>query len=213
MANRVKYPLTEEAKGAARHLVEAWSTGEIKQLTMLDERDGSVEVTQGFPEFRTLLELSEYHLISIRRESFTRWRASRDQVSWVVLLLQELRNAVENDFAVSDFFLTTAAVGTIITGNATITGGTIQGAASISGNIYQSAEQVSDALVETLGASLLEQNEALQTAVKQLRTASGPQEVKSKAGHVIEELGRCIVHVANTGAAIAALQLIAQFLR
>src|SRR5689334_6254994 len=116
MGNRVKYPLTEVAKQAAIHLVDDWRESRVDQVFRLVESRSAggwhVETYQANSSLRwqppsrgILRELASYHLISM---DLVRVDAHSD--TWEVLLLQELHNAVENDFDVSDYFLTTMAV-------------------------------------------------------------------------------------------------------
>jgi hypothetical protein len=106
-----KYPLTSEAQETARQLVEAWDNEYILQTFEL------VDVTAGIgakareysfglggddsymppPSIGIIRELAQFPLIAIRDMSTS--------TNIEVTLLQELRNAVANDFAVSDYFL------------------------------------------------------------------------------------------------------------
>ena len=152
---RVKYPLTTEAKEAAKKLVEAWDEQKIDQYFVLsqinEEKDKPIRAksSRGVwstefepPLIGVLLELSKFQLVSIDTEpefikyaegsgSFVRMVEAHRPKRWYVVLMQELRNAVENDFDVSDYFLTFNAVGTIITGDNVTFSGPFQSAASI----------------------------------------------------------------------------------
>ncbi len=80
--------------------------------------------------------------------------------------MQALRNAVENDFEVSDYFLAMNAVGTIVQGNLTLhPGAVMQSAASNTGSITQTNEQIADALTAALGEQFLQSQERVRQAV------------------------------------------------
>jgi hypothetical protein len=76
----------------------------------------------------------------------------------------------------------------------------------------ENVEQLSDKLMDMMGDSMMEEHPPLRAAIANLRTADTPSEVRSRAGRVIEELGRGIAALANAGAAIEAIQLIGHFL-
>lgn len=216
MKERVKYPLTPEAKEVARQLVQDWKHKKIEQLLIfveeirhstlypmfLDRASGLEH--QSAPKQAILMELAEYKLISMKLREGTR--------SWDVLLLQELCNAVENDLTVSDFFLTTSAIGTVVYGNLEVReGGSFQSAATNIGDITQTSEALTKELKQVLGMELLQQAPELNHAIEGLKTADEPNRAR-KAGKVIEELGRCMAHMANAGNAITAIAMIIRFL-
>ncbi len=205
----MKYPLTEEAKTTARALVSAWGAGEIEQRTLLHAPErmannrrrnflhiGSKE--DYLPS--SLTELSLFGLLIIE---------NRSSGSYNVLLLQELSNAVENDFEVSDYFLTMNAVGNIIVNSTT---GPVQGVGYNAGVVHQNIEQLADYMTASLGQAFLEAQVDLKTAIDELRTAIAADQ-QSKLGKVISELGRCLQHGANTAAVSAALIAAAPFLQ
>jgi hypothetical protein len=208
MKQRVKYPLTPEAKEAAKALVEAWDSKKINQLLNLGIRRGDGKEQWLFwgndfkvPDKAIIYELAAYKLI--------RLSSGRDNVE--ILLFQELRNAVENDFDVSDFFLTTSAVGTVVYGNLEVREGAIfQSAATNQGDITQNANQLADKLLELLGMDLLQSEPDLEAAIVALKSMdelSRPQ----KCGKVIQELGGCLGHVANTATILTAISMAVQF--
>jgi hypothetical protein len=104
----MKYPLTEETKAAAKKLVEVWNAGKLKQrpykitgpeasLTELSVR-GVLE-KDGYPPASVLRELEKFNLVEIVTER------GPDRITYIgILLLEELRYAVENDFEVSEFY-------------------------------------------------------------------------------------------------------------
>jgi hypothetical protein len=206
----IKYPLTAEAKEDANQLAMDWKTGKIAQFfTVFDATAGAaheIEISGGLgvenhynlPPLKILLELSKFKLIFVDYEILPSGRGYQKQ--WHILLMQELHNAVETDFAVSDYFLTMNAVGTVITAHegSTVEIRSLQSAASNYGNIDQqmSVVEISDELSTTLGVEFLESNSQLATAIQELRT-SIDSERESKLGNVISELGRCLQHGAN----------------
>lgn len=217
---RLKYPLTPQAMQIASELVHCWDEGWLDQSFELSDKTAgsdnirefifSVGVFAGdkLPILRlgTIRELAEYKLIGIREKissdkAFTR--------SLEITLLQELRNAVNNDFEVSDFFLTVTAIGTIIHGD--VSGSTIQGSASIYGgtvNIIQLTSQVE----ELVGEEILQANQDLRFAINELRQSiKDPEPTRfQKLGKVIEELGRCLGHVSNTYGVLQAIALLSE---
>ncbi len=217
MSNRVKYPLTPEAKLAARTLLESWDSGEIQQaFYLIDQTAGSgaerIDLRAGLgakssfkpPSLGVIRELGEYRLISLTRVAGS--QAERFEVA----LLQELRNAVASDFDVSDFFLTISAVGTIIYGDLVMdSGATFQSAAAGVGDVNVTAQQLPDAIVRLLGEDALRPEIA--AAITDLKTADEPTRLE-KMGKVIEELGRGLGHLSNTGGALAAIALITKIL-
>ena len=215
MKQPVKYPLTPEAKEAAKELVAAWEQGFIQQnLELVDVTAGSGVTKREFivvfglgrdsegkfslPDLGIIRELAEYELISIRSS------AGRIEVT----LLQELRNAVENDFEVSDSFLTTSAVGTVVYGNLEVREGAIfQSAVTNQGDIAQNAYQLADNLRQLLGAELLRSAPALEAAIDALQSTDESSR-RGKCGKVIAELGRCLEHTANTATILTFLTAI-----
>lgn len=199
MQRRVKYPLTPETKAIAEELVNAWNTGKLEQILDVAVSNHSVLVGGGvnfqFP-LSALKELEEYRLIRVER-------------TWVTLL-QELRDAVANDFEVSDFFLTTSAVGTIIYGNLTLDKGALfQSAAAGIGDVNVTAQHLPDELVRLLGEDA--RRPEIAAAITELKTADESTRL-GKMGKVIEELGRGLSHMKNAAGAIEAIILIARIL-
>src|SRR5690606_26106086 len=129
MKHRTKYPLTQEAKEAARKLVDAWDSGILPQsFPLLESWDYStapkgiitLKPRQKFipPASTILLELAKYGLIEVSR-------VSKD--GYNIMLFQELRHAVEHDFEVSDYFM------------------------AKSGNLVEGLDALVQAIVTTLG--------------------------------------------------------------
>lgn len=203
----MKYPLTEAAKNIATALNTAWNAGEIEQshlfsVSMKHEngRNRSIVTISGRDFYPySLRELSLFGLITIEKQSS----------AYTVFLLQELRNAVENDFEVSDFFLTMNAVGNIIVNSTT---GPVQGVGYSTGIVHQNVEQLADYMTATLGEDFLATQKVLAKAISELRTAFEADQ-QSKLGKVISELGRCLQHGANVAAVVVALNAAAPFLQ
>jgi hypothetical protein len=130
-----------------------------------------------------------------------------------ILLMEELRNAVANDFEVSDYFLTFNAVGNIIYMKGGILSN-IQGAASYFGNISQriSNPELADQLIAILGQQTLQTDHNLAEAIREL-SVSIESERQSKVGKVISELGRCLQHGANVTMVVQAIGFLAQVVR
>jgi hypothetical protein len=220
MTERVKYPLTPEAKGMAKRLVNAWNNHNLDQaFYLIDVTAGNTDKLQlrvglggrnipgDFPlELGIFRELAKYGLVDINNILTPRMERIE------VVLLQELWNAVQNDFEVSDFFLTTSAVDTIVYGNLEVKeGATFLSAAANEGHIIQNTGAIAAELEKILGNEMLQRNPALKEALASLHDADEPSRLQ-KMGKVVEELGRSLYHVGNAGAAISAIALIAKFL-
>jgi hypothetical protein len=212
----MKYPLTENARDGARQLVQNWDDGKLEQHMVFSSgnAEGDVSFVQlsrqhilkkcGFPLSEVMLELAKFGLIDI-----TFNRASDGKTKSIeILLLQELRNAVENDFEVSDYFLTLNAVGNIIINSST---GPVQGVGYNTGTVNQNIEQLADGLIAQLGMQFVQSNAELRQAIEDLRTATEGNK-QSKLGKVISELGRCLGHTANAAAIAGALLKLAPYL-
>ncbi len=213
----MKYPMTEEAKQAASHLVNAWSSGELEQrfwIRMIRDRDkANYSIYEGgrkdfpLPKPASLLELAAFDLVNTQREI-----TQHSSEIWEILLMQELRNAVENDFEVSEYFLTMNAVGTIVQGDLNLQPGAVmQSAASNYGSIQQSNEQLADALTAKLGPQFVQSQDELRQAIEQLRIAV-EAEKSPKLGKVMQELGRCIHLGASAAQLLPAIYLLTQAL-
>lgn len=216
----MRYPLTDEAKNGAGLLVKSWDEGKISQHVVFDgyKEERNLDLVKlsaykalekfGYPHSGILLELAKYGLIEVKVNR----GGDGNTKSVEVLLLQELRNAVENDFEVSEYFLTMNAVGTIVQGNLTMyPGAMLQSAASNLGSIQQSNEQIADTLTMTLGQQFVETQVELRDAINHLR-ASTEADRPSTLGKVVQELGRCLQHGANTTNVISGLAFVARFL-
>jgi hypothetical protein len=217
MIERLKYPLSSQAKTLASQLVTDWDASKINQIFRLVESRSSSGWTTFTsqsdnkslpfqPERALLSELAQYHLIAMNL-----MRSEEHSDTWEILLLEELRNAVRNEFEVSDFFLTTAAVGTIVQGDLTIhPNANYQSAANVYGDNIQTIDQLSSELEAKL-SHLLEDNHDLQIAITELRS-SEEQDRIPKIGKVIMELGRCLQHGSNIAVILSALPMLIQFL-
>jgi hypothetical protein len=223
----IKYPLTQEAKETARQLVAAWDNGQVGQNFSLLETSSfniryrelkpSFDVHPDFkvPSLGTLNELAHFGLIVIVLEQKEVVRNPSSHPSnpiRQITLLQELRNAIQTDFEVSDYFLTVNAVGTIIHGDLNVDSGAFfQSAAAGIGNVTVTAESLPDELVKILGKEVLDQYGEIANAIEELRVAGQPTK-REKMGLVIQELGRYIGHVSNTGGAITVIMTLAQMI-
>lgn len=212
----MKYPLTDTAKEAAKCLVDGWDSGIIEQqlVLIISHYAGGFDVFihEGHhgdfetPPLPSFLELSHFGLINVQR------LIREHDENWEILLLQELRNAVRNDFEVSEYFLTMNAVGTVVQGNLTMHAGSVfQSAATNTGTIQQSNEQLADALTMILGQEFLQTQSQLIEAIEQLRI-SAEAEKPSRSGRVILELGRCLSHGANAAQVLPAIAAISSAL-
>jgi hypothetical protein len=203
----LKYPLTENAKSVARALAEAWNKQDIEQMESFtlefkseNNKNRSFISIKG-QEFRPyiLKELDLFGLIKVEQH----------KSAYTVFLLQELRNVVENDFEVSDYFLTMNAVGNIIVNSTT---GPVQGVGYNTGIVHQNVEQLADYMTASLGQAFLDTQTQLKSAIEDLRTAVEADQ-QSKLGKVISELGNCLQHGANAAAVVVALNAAAPFLQ
>lgn len=226
---RVKYPLTQEAKEAARYLVEAWAKGEVAQrFTFFFVLSGDARLSAGNlsgtflpPSLNILLELAKFQLIYVDATLYGGASAdfggkgivSERITSWHVLLMQELRNAVEQDFQVSDYFLTFNAVGTIIQGDATISA-PFQSVGLSHGNVSQqiTSSELADKLLAMIASDVLQSNPDLTAAIQELRT-SLENERQSKLGKVISQLGRSLEHVNNAKGIIEAIAFLSMIIQ
>lgn len=208
----VKYPLTEEAQNLAKILVESWNEDHISQTLFYRSYPspqtkpliGKLWKVAGIEDVfaeSVYKELSHYHLINIDIDG--------------VILLQELRNAVENDFSVSDYYLTMNAVGTIIYGDATISA-PFQSNATINSQVSQIQEitqsDITEKLLEGLGESFLKANQPIAEAIKSLKDEP-EKSFKQKLGSVISELGNSMQHGANAYVVMQAIATIAPYIQ
>lgn len=212
---RLKYPLTADAKAEAHRLVRSWESGEIEQTIYLGRSstlgDDRGHWTKGRganetftpPTLGIIYELAEYKLIRLEKLS-----QEGSDVHLELTLLQELRNAVQNDFEVSDFFLTTTAVGMIVQGDVTLEPySNLQMGASVNGDVNNILQALPDQLTKILGENLLQDYPSVDQAIESLRTAN-PSNRRERLGLVIQELGRILQHLTNTAGAIQAIKLI-----
>jgi hypothetical protein len=203
----MKYPLTPTTKEAAKAIVQAWDAGEVQQriIIIITRGDDEEHLLINFgasgnfnsPNLSTWRELSKFGLVDIQ------FNGNLD-----ILLLQELRNAVQTDFEVSDYFLTMNAVGNIIINSTT---GTVQGVGYNTGQVSQTLSEVADDLTKQLGESFLESQTDLRNAIDALREANEANQ-QSKLGKVISELGRCLDHGSNAASVTIALTMLIMLL-
>jgi hypothetical protein len=205
----MKYPLTPEAKGLAKELVDAWTTKQLAQLfylydmTSMGNNTVDVRITLGrldhkldlHPDLAIIRELAIYGLIDVAKVRDD--RTERIEVT----LLQELRNAVATDFDVSEFFLTLNAVGTIVHGDLTVQTGA---------NYQSGASNLGDVQVTQLGTSFLESQADLKNAIDALRIANEADK-QSKLGRVVSELGNSLQHTANATVVVGAIYTLAPY--
>lgn len=205
----MKYPLTDDAKAAARHIVSEWIAGSVEQELTITVMRGDDEVVPGVdygasddfqsPSFAVWRELAKFDLVDL----------VRDENSWDILLLQELRNAVATDFDVSDYFLTLNAVGNIIVNSTT---GPVQGIGINTGTVHQTVEQLADYMTATLGQDFLAANTELKSAIDDLRAATTADQ-QSALGKVISQLGNGLHLGSSTATIVQALLAAAPFLQ
>jgi hypothetical protein len=205
----MKYPLTVGTKAAARYIVSAWDAENLEQELTITVLRGDDEVQPGFvfgasddfesPPFAAWRELAKFDLVDIRRDDDT----------WEILLLQELRNAVATDFDVSDYFITMNAVGNIIVNSTT---GPVQGVGINTGTVHQTVEQLADYMSATLGQDFLAANLELRAAIDELRTATTADQ-QSALGKVISQLGNGLHLGSSTATIVQALLAAAPFLQ
>jgi hypothetical protein len=204
----LRYPLTPKTKTVALKLVEQWDGGKFGQFFHLTNVTagsvneigviGGIGVHEGaeIPPLSNILELSVYGLVQVNPVFKTKETSSGTSIStlrWEVLLLEELRNAVAIDFAVSEYFLTVNAVGTIINtsgGNLTISA-PFQSSAALSGDIVQIQKtySVANELRSLLGEDLLGQYPELRQAIEDVQEADET--------HLRERLGSLLATLAN----------------
>ncbi|MEZ4666555.1 MAG: hypothetical protein R3E39_01325 [Anaerolineae bacterium] len=211
----MNYPLTEGAKEGARLLIKQWDEGNQEQYMVITAREGKFDLATlsqhrvlekfGYPLAGVLLELAKYGLIDVK----VVYDSEGHTKAIEILMLQELRNAVEKDFEVSDYFLTMNAVGNIIVNSTT---GPVQGVGYNAGVIHQNVEQLADYMTASLGQEFLETQLQLKDAINGLRTAAEADQ-QSKLGKVISELGNCLQHGTNAAALVVALYAAAPFLQ
>lgn len=213
----MKYPLTESAKEGARLLIKQWDEGNQEQYMVISQGqgDGKFDLATlsrlrilekfGYPLAGVLLELAKFGLIDVK----VVYDSEGQTKAIEILMLQELRNAVENDFEVSDYFLTLNAVGNIIVNSTT---GPVQGVGYNTGVVHQNVEQLADYMTASLGQAFLDTQTQLKAAIDDLRTAVEADQ-QSKLGKVISELGNCLQHGANAAAVVVALNAAAPFLQ
>ena len=225
MSQRVQYPLTPKAKETARLLVEAWDQGHFEQTFSLTEVTAGNANKREFifyfgrndknlpvPDFSIIREFEQYGLAFVDVSSRPTGPSGRSYTTTIeVTLLQELRNAVENNFEVSDYFLTLNAVGTIVHGDLVLGENALfQSSASISGNITQIQKIADD--VENLVGPEIDQIPELKQALDELRTSDEPSRGK-KLRLVMDELGRSLAHINNAGGAIKAIMMLGSTLQ
>ncbi|MBC8099821.1 MAG: hypothetical protein H7Y11_10290 [Armatimonadetes bacterium] len=213
MQNRHEINLTPGAKEAARLLIAAWNEDETVQKFDITEVPGDDQVTVTFtfldsgnigfdaPKRALLFELAQHKLLDIRE---------KDDNSWEIMLFQNLRTAVENNFLEVTDHTTNAGVNiaTLINNNVTM-GERGVFASSVSGDITITIETLPDELIKLLGEDALRPEIA--SAIADLKSADAPTRLE-KGGKIIEQLGRGLGHLSNTGSALEAIMLIARIL-
>jgi hypothetical protein len=216
------YPLTPETKEIARMLVANHRRGQLNQLFDVmympySHADGSysmdVPLSNEILSFLTvasLMELRQYQLVRVDDLTHLQPEARGLRLYAWVTLLQELFSAVDNDFLVSDYFLTVNAVGTIVHGNLTIErDGVYQSAAGFNASNVNVRKLVGDLRV-AVGESAMAENPALVRAIEALENAPDEPTRREKLGEVVLELGRCMEHVSNFAGTLAAIGMFAR---
>ncbi|MEO0564945.1 MAG: hypothetical protein AAF125_22760 [Chloroflexota bacterium] len=192
----IQYPITPEAKSAARKLVAAWDDGTIPQTVLFGHyTQGKISYPMFFdlqgntinyddaPERGQLFEYAHFNLVSLR--------TFRDASTLEVILLQALRDAVATDFRVSEYFLTLNAAGVVnmTGGTVNITDAATKLTAPNTSPLYEDSE-----LVPTLYRVLDDlpgQRDDLDTALTKLGAAE-PNERSDHIPTVIAALGRAL---------------------
>jgi hypothetical protein len=171
----MKYVLTPEAKEAAKIIVAEWDKKSLPQkiiivLTVGFNYDSYfiIGANQEFkyPPSHAWEELAKYGLLDLRYE--------RDD-KWHILLLQELRNAVNNDFEVSEYF-----------------------------HPARSSSEAADFLITLLGQEFLETQTELKETIDELRTATKENQ-QTTLGKLISQLGNSLQHGSNTATIVTTL--------
>jgi hypothetical protein len=142
MQNRVKYPLTDEAK--AKEIAEYWKSNphdyEWKYSAFSAIRGGINENFRS-PQSKNTLDIPRRVLKQLEIYGLIRIDWTNND-SGEVLFLQELKNAVEHDFTVSAYFLSF------------------------------DSEALANSLSEALGNTILEGNQEIANAISELKDAS-----------------------------------------
>jgi hypothetical protein len=180
MPRIVKYPLTPEAKDAARRIVDAWNTGVLPQTMLFGHyHQGKVSIPTFFdmggnqinyddaPERGVFFELAQFNMVIIR--------TFREGNTLEVILLQELRNAVATDFTVSEYFLTLNAAGVLNLGGTVhvVDGANHRLAPPTNGDRPITPAEIAEQLRTILGP----QTEGLEDALWALETSDNPRSV------------------------------------
>lgn len=222
---RVQYPLTPEAKQAARYLVEAWDGKLIEQEFVCYKTypqrgvekpqliSGQFNSNFRCPPVRCLNEISLFNLINLG----IKYVGNDPTTRYHILLMQELRNAVENDFEVSDYFLTFNAVGTIINAaeGSTVDIHWLQSIAEMYGGTMighlETSPELAHKIVTTLGQDTLRVNPEIAEVVDKLgKTSQDEQPVV--VGQLISELGHRLSKGKDTENTLRAIAIAIKFL-
>lgn len=220
----MKYPLSPGAKTYARELLAAYKVADIEQtfLVVVTAIEGTFETMYSIgiknhadpvrPTLGVIRELCRYGLLHLEVSD----GASESGVDGIyeITVLQELENAVNSDFDVSEFFLALNSVGTIVQGNLTIQPGAMfQSNAKGSNMLIQgTGNVVADRIENLIPVDIVDKSPNLQASLHDLRETSDRATIRLRMGRVVTELGRCI-ELNNFDGAVAALDIIAEALR
>lgn len=231
---KVKYKLTADCQEWAIKLVNAWENDSISQyfelINVTAGDDKTIQIGGGLgilndefelPPINIILELSLFKLVEIvdiipekiefdNRHSPMLGIIKRHQSQrWSVLLTQELKDAVENDFQVSDYFLTFNTVGTIIYGDAIDS----NIASAAIGDVDQeiSTTSLADELLAILGTEFVQSQNSLIKSIDALKQSQG-EKTQSLLVGILAQLANSLKHGAHTAEIIAGIYLISKFL-
>lgn len=197
-----RYSLTDEAKSKARGLVEIWQhhpEARIWRLTIfetmtrrkelfscINNRDLTYEIS-----LPVLNELSDCGLIKKDGYDYT--------------LLQSLRDAIDNDFAIPSSSNSTNMISTVLNNS------TVLNISQLTGDVHITVNSIADILENQLGEDILASNKELRQSIEELRL-NLDDDRPSKLGKVIIELGRSLSHVANATQIISALSAVLPYM-
>lgn len=207
----MKYPLTETARTAAKDMLDKWDRHELEQFMEITTKGQNVTLAglsqkrilqqAGYPLAGILMEMAKYGLIDVKMIFDSEGHTKNIQI----LLLQELRNAVENDFDVSEYFLTMNAVGTVVQGDLAIHPDSMLQSIGINiGTASQTLQQVTDEVSKILGDAILQTHTELKAAIDDLRKATAANQ-PTRVMKLVSLLSGGLEDTANTATILSAI--------